>query len=184
MLVALGQADKQYLSRCRLEQPPFLRFSLVPSTVFEPATYTQKMFNIGPYGQIFNLSVSIPSFGANAYSGTVVEINDQLSIPPVTDQTRIVGLNIDASREPNGGVSVGCGLCLIAASGHGIPFVDVRHARITGLKYGIELSATDSGWMNGNHFSDVALSLMNTRCTSLTRPHDRSGSSLGISFPA
>lgn len=105
-------------------------------------------FTLVPSAQIKNIWFDCGN--QPSYSGSVFSMTTPVS-NSVADQTGIENVLITCNA-----VTTGNGLLLSSSTnGAGIAFLNVSHWRQMGLANGALLTASNNGWVNGNHFTDV-----------------------------
>jgi hypothetical protein len=135
-------------------KPVTFRFD--PSTIFQAATSSQNVWQIEPGNVIRGFTFDCTN--QPSYSGTVLQ-ND--TTVPFLNSNNGHNTSIEDFQVTYSCRSIGAGSAFqlrSTSSSTGVAFVSMRHARINGLRNGISLIASGTGYVNGNIFTDVAVS--------------------------
>jgi hypothetical protein len=121
-----------------------------PSTKFVPSSASTQMFNLGPALHINGLHVDTSS--VTSYAAFVLVVNSNVRDYPhnlVLTDTEVDGSNSHTA---------GSGCLQVSGSNtktQSVAFIKVEGFRCYGMQYGLYLTASGSGWVNGNMFSNV-----------------------------
>lgn len=121
-----------------------------PATFFTPSSANLNMFFGAVNSHIKGCSVYLGSLTANSWSGSVFTYNS-VNSGSNPNSTSLEDIFIYANNQQTSGT----GISLNASSGFAIDFVSLRHIIIYGTNAAISLIASGTGFVNGNHLTDV-----------------------------
>lgn len=120
-----------------------------PATVFHASADNVNLFNLGSNSEISDLYVYLSD--RLSYTGNVISLVDLY-----TDGERATLRNV---RIMASGVVGGKGIYITGTNTttQRVAFVTLDGIRIFGLSRGIHIKTSGSGWVNGNHFSNIEI---------------------------